>query len=162
MLRKAPGWEGLTTREEEDLRRSRNPRILLEEMTERFSKDAILWMWKQDGRVVGSVWSIRETPPERFFFPLSPEDAYLFDGEISADVRGQGIFMSLLHAVAEGIWLEGCRRIYFCVSDWNRSSLRAVGKTWYRRFGKARHIPLGRYDVVIWAEMAHRRAEEMP
>jgi len=118
---------------------------------ERFKGGAILWIVKVNGDIAAFVWSIRGKVIHPWFFPLTPHDAYIFDAETFEEYRGHGLYPLLMNYILGKLKLDGVSRVVAEPYEWNTTSIRALEKTHFRKFGKARKFHLFRRNITIWS-----------
>lgn len=124
--------------------------IIEHQMNERFMKGAVLWIFKTNGNIAGFEWSIRgRNTIEPYFFPLTPNDAIIFDAHTWEDYRGKGYNAILVHHIMMNLSREGVTRTYADIKNWNRSSLEVIKKTHLRPFGIARKFQFKNKTITI-------------
>jgi len=124
--------------------------IIDHQMNERFMKGAVLWILKTNGNIAGFEWSIRgRNTIEPYFFPLTPNDAIIFDAHTWEGYRGKGYNAILVHHIMVNLSNEEVTRIYANIKNWNRSSLEVIKKTHLRPFGIARKFQIKNKIITI-------------
>jgi hypothetical protein len=95
---------------------------------EGFSKSAILWLMKQNGNVIGFIWSIKDSSIKPYFFPLGENDVMLSDGAVLPEYRGRNIFPRFLTKVFYELKKRNAVRVIFDANISNKSVLRSFEK----------------------------------
>ena len=136
----------------------RGEKIVRQQIEERFSHGAVLYIVKCDGALAGFSWIIREVPIEHFYFPLTNNDAYFFDTAILPKYRGRGVLPPFSRFRISELKKQGILRAFFGTHEWNTPMIRAVMKTMaFVKFGVARKFHILGKDIVIWNEMCNRK-----
>jgi len=99
-----------------------------EQMMERFSCGAKIWLARYQNNLVGFTWSINKTSKERFYFPLSEHDVLFFDAAIFPEYRGKNIFPAFHSAILLKLQHHGFVRGYIAVHSWNKPVIRSLKK----------------------------------
>jgi ribosomal protein S18 acetylase RimI-like enzyme len=132
----------------------------------RFRMGACIHIATVDDAFAGFFWIIRRRPmEEHFFFPFTESDAYMFDVAVDPALRGRGIGSRIMHDGLCSLKGSGVQRLYLCVNQWNKPSLKMVSKAPFQLFGVGKVFHIFGLDLVVWFSMAHRdaiRASERP
>ena len=126
--------------------------IVAKQIKERFSKGAQIWLMKQEGYLVGFVWSIGEKPVKPYFFPLTASDVHLFDNEIFSDYRGKGSNPILIDYVLRELQKKGFLRAYIETAAWNKTEVQSLTKTAFQRLAVARRFSFFGKQIAVWSE----------
>lgn len=142
--------EDLASKDLEKILSHSHSGIIEHQMNERFIKGAILWILKSDGNIVGFEWSLRgENATEHYFFPMTPNDAVIFNAHIWEAHRGKGYHAILVNHILMNLSKEGATRVYTDVKAWNSSSMAIINKSWLRPFGIARKFQFENKIITI-------------
>jgi GNAT superfamily N-acetyltransferase len=125
--------------------------IIQHELKDRFLKEAFIWLIKVRGEFVGFIWSIKKTPVQPYFFPLTDYDVHLFDNEIFPKYRGQGINPVLINYLLYDLKRRGFVRAFMETLIWNSFEIRSLAKTHFRRLASARKFHLVGRDITVWS-----------
>ena len=135
----------------------RGEKIVCQQIEERFSHGAVLYMVKRDGVFSGFAWIMKEVPIEHFFFPLTKNDAYFFDAAILPKYRSRGVLPPFSRFVFSELKKQGIIRAFFAAHEWNRPMIRtAMRRMAFVKFGVARKYHILGKDIIIWNEMCNR------
>lgn len=126
---------------------------VLHQMKERLRNGARLWLIRVDGHFAGFLWSMRSGTVAPFYFPLTNNDVVIFDIETFSEFRGRGLNPLLMNFTMYKLKREGVLRFFICVNVWNKSSIHALRKTCFGKFGVARKFHVFNKNFVIWHEM---------
>jgi GNAT superfamily N-acetyltransferase len=88
---------------------------------------------------------------EPHYFPLGAHDVHLFDFHVFPRYRGRGMNPLLVRHILRRLAADGLGRAFIEAAEWNRAQLSSLGKTPFRRFGRARKWTVLRRTVVCWA-----------
>jgi ribosomal protein S18 acetylase RimI-like enzyme len=127
-----------------------NPKLARQEMKNRFSQGASLWMLKVEGQVAGYGWTLRGRTIEPHFFGLGRNDAHLFDYYVAPSHRGRGLNPLLVNHILRSLAVEGGGRAFIEVAEWNHAQLSSLRKTPFRRLGRALKVTIGSRTIVQW------------
>lgn len=130
-----------------------NENYLMDRVRERFKKGSILWIIKIDDDISGFVWSIKGKMVSPYYFPLTPQDAVLFDSVIFEEFRGHGLYPLLMNYVFWQLKADGVRRTFGHSHAWNKASIHGIEKTYFHRFGQARKYSIFNRIVVIYSDV---------
>lgn len=145
--------EDLSKNNLKQLLKYRPHEILKLQFQERFHKGAVLWLLMISDNVVGFHWSITGQPIKQYFFSFTCKDALLFDSEIFAEFRGQGLNPLLIDYIMCNLKKQGVNRAYIDIRMWNAANIRSITKTKFKKIGIARKVILLGKVFVIWYEM---------
>jgi hypothetical protein len=123
---------------------------------ERFDKGAVLWLIKEDGRLVGYRWIIAKDPLYPTYFPHMESDIHGIDAEFFKDSRGKGLTGITQKKTMIALKQEGFKRWISEISPRNKSSIRANLKMGHQQIGVARRFSLFGRDIVIWSDMCNK------
>ncbi len=128
----------------------RDRQLLERQLCRRFGQGAELWVGKKGPELFGFEWVIRRPPLREFYFPLTEDDVYSFDGAVFPQYRGGGLYLALHRMMMRELRSSGVRRWIFAVNEWNQPMIRAVTKSRFRALGLARRARLFGRNLVIW------------
>jgi len=123
------------------------------EISDRFSKNAILWMLRVNEAPAGFIWSVRGKMVDPYFVPLAPNDSVLFDAVTFPEFRGKRIYSLLTNGVILRLRNDGCTRAFGHAEEWNLPSINGLRKTYLKAIGKARKFNLFGRTLVVWKTM---------
>ena len=92
-------------------------------------------------RIVSIVWICYKDDPNRLL-KLGSRDAELKYGLTLPEYRGRGLLPRILRAQARFLRERGIRRMYACIHEQNRSSIRGTMKAGFKLAGKCRLLKL--------------------
>ena len=130
-----------------------NEENLLDVVSKRFNKGAILWIIKSEDIISGFVWSIQGKMVSSYYIPLTPHDAALFDSVIFEEFRGRGLYPLLMNYVFWQLKVAGVHRTFGTSHAWNKASIQGIEKTYFRLFSQARKFNLLNRTFVIFSEV---------
>jgi len=126
--------------------------ILMHQLKERFSRSALLWLGKVEGKVAYFAWTIRQKPLKPYYLPLGDLDALIFDGGVFHGYRGRNINPVFLTQLFCALKKRGLKRALVDVFEWNQSSIHSLTKTPVKLLGIARKVYLPGKNVILWKE----------
>lgn len=147
---------GVTELDADDLQRileAWNPTIARRQLSERFAQGASLWLFKWEGRLAGFGWSIIGRTMEPHFFPLSANDAHLFDYFVFPEFRGRRINPALVNHILGRLAAERRCRAFIEAAEWNAPQLSSLVRTPFRRLGWARKWQVFGQTLVAWSRV---------
>lgn len=121
------------------------------QLEDRFSKGAFLWLIKHDKSLAGFVWSIIQKPVEPYFFPLTKKDVHLFDNLILPQYRGRGVNTILINHVLFEFKRRGFLRAFIETRAWNSSEIKSLIKTPFYKFAEARKFHFFGRNFSSWS-----------
>ncbi len=124
---------------------------MMDKVKERFSKGAVLWILKLNGDIAGFTWSISGKTISPWYLPLTPHDVYIFDVLTFEQYRGQGLHPLLWNFLLRKLKMEGTSRAVAEIFTWNKSSLRVLEKSNYRKFSEVRRFRVFGRNITIWS-----------
>lgn len=92
-------------------------------------------------RIVSIVWIYYKDDPNRLL-KLGSRDAELKYGLTLPEYRGRGLLPRILRAQSRFLRERGIRRMYACIHEQNRSSIRGTMKAGFKLAGKCRLLKL--------------------
>lgn len=128
----------------------RAPKLLQKDLQRRFARGATLWCLLRGQEWLGFTWSLRGAAMLPYYFPLSAEDAHLFDDFVFPEHRGHGYNTVLLTWVLGSLASQGLQRAYIETAEWNRAERRSLAKAGFRPLGLARKRARGGICRVSW------------
>jgi GNAT superfamily N-acetyltransferase len=136
-----------------------NPKLVHRNIRERFNLGASLWLIKSGGRLAGYGWTLRGTTVEPHYFRVAKNDAHLFDFQVFAEYRGQGMNPLLVNYILQSLAKSGVVRAFIEAAEWNHAQLSSLTKTPFRRLGSASKLTIFGRTIVCWAENVQREPE---
>ena len=106
-------------------------------------------VWKTGSRV--TVGPREDAPLEPHYFPLSQQDVHLFDFQVFPQYRGRGMNPLLVSQILRNLAEDGPGRVYRSLQEWNQAQLSSLGRTPFRRFGRASKWTIFRKTMVFWS-----------
>jgi len=131
-----------------------NRELKLKQMKDRFDRGAQLWLLKKGGKLAGFRWVLRGRTMEPYFFPLTRDDAHVFDAEVFPQFRGKGIDSRLNNYLISKLKEEGVRRVLSEIYSWNTAGLSSIAKTDFNRIAVGRRIRILNRTIVIWSRVS--------
>ena len=129
-----------------------NPKLVQQNMKERFDLGASLWLIKSEGKLAGYGWTLSGSTVEPHYFPLGQDDIHLFDFHVFPQYRGRGINPLLVAHILSSLATEGMGRAFIETAEWNQSQLSSLlRKTPFRRLGVAKKWNIFDHIIVSWA-----------
>jgi ribosomal protein S18 acetylase RimI-like enzyme len=128
-----------------------NPKLAHRNISQRFDHGASLWLMKADERLAGYGWTLTGRTVEPHYFPLGQDDVHLFDFYVFPAYRGRGLNPLLVSEILHQLASECGGRALIEVAEWNHAQLSSLGKTPFRRLGRARKLTLHHRALVHWA-----------
>jgi ribosomal protein S18 acetylase RimI-like enzyme len=129
-----------------------NPKLVRQNLKERFDLGASLWLIKSHDRLAGYGWTLQGGTIEPHYFPLGPEDVHLFDFHVFPQYRGLGMNPFLVAHILRRLATERAGRALIEAAEWNQAQLSSLSKTPFRRLGMARKWTILGHTFVRWAE----------
>lgn len=118
---------------------------------QRFERQALLWLFKADGKIAGYGWTIVGHTIEPHYFPLSAGDVHLFDFFVFPEFRGRRINPCLVNNILAELALERKSRAFIEAAEWNSPQLSSLNRTDFKPIGKAWKRCLFGKTVVVWS-----------
>jgi GNAT superfamily N-acetyltransferase len=141
----------LNSRDREQIVNFWNPDVTGRQITERFGKEASLWLARADGQLAGYGWTLVGDTMEPHYVSLGREDVHLFDFLVFPDFRRRGINPTLVIHILEQLAGEGRKRAFIEAAEWNRAQLSSLRRTPFQKLGWARKGGLLGRERVVWA-----------
>ena len=129
-----------------------NPKLVQQNMKERFGLGASLWLIKSHNKLAGYGWTLQGRTVEPHYFPLGHDDLHLFDFHVFPEFRGRGMNPSLVTQILCRSAVEGVRRAFIEAAEWNQPQLSSLTKTPFRRLGVARKRMIFGRTIVWWGK----------
>jgi len=129
-----------------------NPKLVEQNMKDRFDLGASLWMIKSHDKLAGYGWTLQGRTVEPHYFSLGRDDFHLFDFHVFPQYRGQGMNPFLVTHILRSLAAEGPGRAFIEAAEWNQGQLSSLTKTPFRRLGRARKLTIFDRTIVCWAE----------
>ncbi len=128
-----------------------HPRQIVDmQLRERFKKSASLWLLKENGQVVGFVWTITGQTVRKHFFPLTSKDVHFFANEIFEQYRSRGLNTTLIETVLWRCKEAGMVRAHIETPKRNRAERRSLAKTHFQDYGMAEKICFLWWKLTLW------------
>jgi hypothetical protein len=140
----------LTEQEIEDLCHYITPKMFKQQVRERFSLDAKMWLLKENHACIGMVWTIVGKTVEPFYYIMGKKDVHFFNNEIFVPYRGQGFNPPLIEYVLYHMKDAGHFRAYIETSQRNAAERRSLSKTSFELTGRAIKLNLGKKNITLW------------
>jgi ribosomal protein S18 acetylase RimI-like enzyme len=131
-----------------------NRDLQTKQLCERFQRGAAFWLIKKNNQLAGYGWTLTGSTMKPHFFPLGANDVHLFDFVVFPEFRGQGINPVLVNRVLEMITAEGRVSAFIEAAIQNKSQLRSLQKTAFRRHAAATKVELLGHSLVLWHELS--------
>jgi len=131
-----------------------NPKLAQRNMEERFGKGASLWLIKFEDRLAGYGWTLQGRTVEPHYFPLGGDDAHLFDFYVLPQFRGRGINPLLVTCVLRCLAADRAGRAFIEAAEWNQAQLSSLGRTPFRRLGRAKKVTVLGRVIVSWDDIS--------
>lgn len=119
----------------------------------RLDQGAELWTFIVNGRIANTQWAIRGKYIEPFYYPLSDEDAVLFDAFTFEEFRRKGINPKGLVHMINCLRREGVKNIIVMIKVWNKASIQSTLKAPFEKIGVARKFNIFGKSLVFWFDM---------
>ena len=120
---------------------------------ERFNKGAILWLYKENGILVGYRWTIVNNHVTPTYVPHTKTDVHSIGEEIFPAFRGKNIHQLAMRFVRITSKNEGFKRYYSETYLWNKRAIKSILKGGTRPIGIATRFSIFGKNVVIWHNM---------
>jgi hypothetical protein len=127
-----------------------NPKLSHRNIRERFSGGAALWLIMSGGNLAGYAWTLRGRTMVPYYLPLGQDDVHLFDFYVFRKYRGRAIIHFLVTYILKNLELDGAKRVFGEVAEWNQPSLSSYKTTSFRRLGRARMVSFCGRTLVSW------------
>ena len=128
-----------------------NPKLVEQNMKDRFDLGASLWMIKSHDKLAGYGWTLQGRTVEPHYFSLGRDDFHLFDFHVFPQYRGRSMNPLLVTRILESLATEGAGRALIEAAEWNHAQLSSLAKTPFRCLGRARKLTIFSRTVVCWA-----------
>ncbi len=129
-----------------------NPKLVRQNMKERFDQGASLWLIKSHDSLAGYGWTLQGHTIEPHYFPLGQDDVQFLDFHVFPKYRGRAIDWFLIVQILHRLAAEGLARAFGEAAEWNRASLSSFKMTPFRRLGCARKLKVFNRTIVCWTE----------
>jgi len=127
-----------------------NRDLKAKQIRDRFQKGAIAWFLHKNSQLAGYGWTLTGSTMERHYFSLGENDVHLFDFVVFPRFRGQGVNPVLVGRILAVMAAEGHARAFIESAIRNKSQLRSLSKTPFRRYATATKVNLLGRSLVIW------------
>jgi ribosomal protein S18 acetylase RimI-like enzyme len=124
-----------------------------EKMERRFQKGSWLWCMTYHSKLVGFVWTKRNTPFKLYFFPMTDKDVHFFNNEVFSEYRGRGINTILINSVMFYLKQMGLLRCYIETGTWNKPEQRSLAKTYFAEIGIVSTFKVFKRHYTVWYKM---------
>jgi len=140
-----------------------NPKLVRQNMKERFDLGASLWLIKSHDKLAGYGWTLQGRTVEPHYFPLGKDDVQFLDFFVFPKYRGRAIDWFLMTQILLRLAVEGLGRAFGEAGEWNQASLASFKMTPFRRLGLARKLTIFNCTIVCWTEReTARRGTKVP
>jgi hypothetical protein len=129
-----------------------NPKLVRQNMKERFDLGASLWLIKSHDKLAGYGWTLQGRTVEPHYFPLGPDDVQFLDFHVFPKYRGRAIDWFLMTEILHRLAIGGLGRAFGEAGEWNQASLASFKMSPFRRLGLARKLTIFGRTIVCWAE----------
>lgn len=127
--------------------------VAASEMRDRFAKGALFYLVRLNKEFVYYFWYIKGRYVSPYYFPITHNDVVLLDAETFPEFRGRGINPTITNHMIHKLKEEGVTRVFLSISASNESSIRAIAKTQFKKYGVARKFRLFGKSITLWYEM---------
>jgi ribosomal protein S18 acetylase RimI-like enzyme len=127
-----------------------NPKLVKQNMTERFDLGASLWFIKSSDKLAGYGWTLRGQTVEAHFFPLGQDDVQFLDFHVFPKFRGRAMDWFLMTQILHRLAAEGLRRAFGEAGEWNQASIASFKMTPFCRLGVAKKWTIFGRTIVCW------------
>ncbi|MDP9222950.1 MAG: GNAT family N-acetyltransferase [Actinomycetota bacterium] len=118
------------------------------------------WLALMDTMIVHASWVETEAAwmgEVARYFVVPPGDAYIYESFTRPEVRGRGLYPTVLRTIAAALGSRGTRRLWIAAEETNRPSLRAIEKAGFApAFGITMSRRWGRTRVAVSGEAEPR------
>jgi GNAT superfamily N-acetyltransferase len=128
-----------------------NAKLTRRNIGQRFNRGACLWTIKSAGSLAGYGWTIKGHTIEPHYIPFGRDDVHFFDFYVFPKYRGHGLNPLLVTYILYNLIAEGSGRAFIEAAEWNRQQLSSLGKTPFRRLGRANKMTVFGRTIVCWA-----------
>src|SRR5271165_5628464 len=129
-----------------------NPKQARQNIEERFTKGASLWLIKSEDRVAGYGWTLQGCTIAEYYFPMAHDDVQLFDFYVFPKFRGRALHWLLTAYILQALASEGAARAFADTGEWNQAQLSSFKMTPFRRLGLVRTFTIFGRTFVRWVE----------
>jgi hypothetical protein len=142
--------EELSPEDREAMTSVGDPKLVQQNMRQRFELGASLWLIRCHDKLAGYMWTLRGCTAEPHYFPFGPDDVQFLDLHVFPKFRGRAIDWFLTTHIFHTLAAEGLGRAFGEVAEWNRASLSATAMTPFRRLGLGRKLTIFGRTIVFW------------
>ena len=136
----------------------RDKEIVIDQLKERFTKGAVLWLPKFEHELIGFLWTIRGATLKPHYFPMTESDAVLIDVLTFPHFRGRRLMTPVVNYAICELKKYGVTRLFAHIKKWNISSLRGITRTGFHQLGLVRRITIAGWNIIIWSKSSNADA----
>ena len=129
-----------------------NPNLARQNLKQRFTMGALLWLIKSEGDLAGYGWTLQGRTVEPHYFDLGQADIHFFDFHVFSQYRGQGLNPLLVKQILRNLADNCAGRAFIEVAEWNQAQLSSLSKTPFRPLGVASKFTILGRTVVCRKE----------
>lgn len=119
-------------------------------------KGTILWFYIINKELVGFVWTIQGNYVAPYYIPILENDVVLFDVDVFPEYRGKGINPIFTNYILKKLKEIEIVRAFVTVAIWNKSSIRTLEKTDFKKFAVVRKLYTFGINITFWYKILWR------